>query len=95
MTKNAKTPEVAKVVWQHRLFLEHELDDGCIRIDKKDTSGKSSNVVVFTNASNAPWHKLWFGDGHVNVCLWNEYGGVQLSHRVGNERGALATARRH
>ena len=99
MPMTAKTPEVGDI-WQHRVFLEHALDDGCIRFDNsKNGSGNSDdsndNAVVFDRASNAPWRKLWSGDGHVNVCLWSELGGARLSLRVGNEIGAFAAARRH
>ena len=96
MPMTSKTPEVGNAAWhRHRFFLESALDDGCTRFDNRNGSDGSSSVV-FDRASNAPWRKLYSGgDGHVNMCLWSELGGVQLGFRVGNEIGASSTARLH
>ena len=85
---------------EHRIFLDHardDLNDGCIQFDNKEWSGNitSKYSVIFDHASNATWRKLWYGDGNVNVCMWNELGGTQTWFRVGNDKGASATARRH
>ena len=73
-------------------FLEHSFDNGCIRFENRNGS---DSAVTFDHASNAPWRKLWSGEGRVSVCLWSELGGARMGLRAGNEIGAFAAARRH
>ena len=81
-------------VWRPKdyFFLEHSFDNGCIRFENRNGS---DSAVIFDHASNAPWRKLWSGEGHVSVCLWSELGGARMGLRAGNEIGAFANARRH